>query len=199
MNRLAAFAAPWAALALIACGGGGGGDSAPAPVTSSSPAPPPPTGGSGGTAPGSASTCGLANFQSEMLQRVNEYRARGASCGARGSYPAAPALAWNDALTVAAAAHSQDMATRNYFSHTSPEGGTLRDRVDAAGYAWSSIAENIAAGYPSVAAVVDGWMASDGHCANVMNANLRDIGVACVASSTSTYRSYWTMDLGRPR
>lgn len=202
MNRLAALAAPWAAVALIACGGGGGGEPAPVPVTatsSSSPPPPAAGGGTGGTTPGGASTCGLADFQAEMLRRVNEHRARGASCGARGSYPTAPALAWNDALTVAAAAHSHDMATRNYFSHTSPEGGSLRDRVEAAGYAWSSIAENIAAGYPSVAAVVDGWMASDGHCANIMSAGLRDIGVACVSSSSASYRSYWTMDLGRPR
>jgi uncharacterized protein YkwD len=61
------------------------------------------------------------------------------------------------------------------------------------------VGENIAAGYASVNAVVDGWMASDGHCANVMGANFRDVGVACVAASGSRYGSYWTMNLGRPR
>ena len=56
------------------------------------------------------------------------------------------------------------MATQNYFSHTSADGRTLADRINATGYAWSALGENIAAGYPSVNAVVDGWMASDGHC-----------------------------------
>jgi uncharacterized protein YkwD len=47
--------------------------------------------------------------------------------------------------------------------------------------------------------VVDGWLASPGHCANIMNASYADMATACVASSTSTYRTYWTMDLARPR
>ena len=91
------------------------------------------------------------------------------------------------------------MATKNYFSHTSLDGRTFVDRINATGYAWSNIGENIAAGYSTVNAVVDGWMASDGHCANIMNPNFRDVGVACVASSTSTYKTYWTMDAGKQR
>jgi len=92
------------------------------------------------------------------------------------------------------------MATRNYFSHTSADGRTMVNRIEATGYAWSALGENIAAGYPSVNAVVDGWMASDGHCANLMNPSFRDIGFACVAgTSTSSYRTYWTLDLGKPR
>ena len=103
-------------------------------------------------------------------------------------------------LAQAAAGHSQDMAARNYFSHTSADGRTLVDRVNATGYAWSSLGENIAAGYPSVNAVVDGWMASDGHCANLMNPAFRDIGMACVpGTASSTYKTYWTLDLGKPR
>jgi len=51
-----------------------------------------------------------------------------------------------------------------------------------------------------VAEVVDGWMASEGRCANIMNSNFVDIAVACVpGSSATTYRTYWTMELGRPR
>jgi uncharacterized protein YkwD len=50
-----------------------------------------------------------------------------------------------------------------------------------------------------VQAVVDGWMASDGHCANILNPGLRDIGVACAAAgATDRYANYWTMDLGAP-
>ena len=100
----------------------------------------------------------------------------------------------------AAAAHSDDMVANNFFSHTGSNGSTLGDRATAAGYQWSSLGENIAAGQLSVAEVVDGWMKSDGHCANLMNAGFRDIGVACVAGNANTsYRTYWTQDFGTPR
>ena len=146
-----------------------------------------------------STTCGLANFQASVLARVNQYRAAGASCRTRGQFAPTQALVWNTKLLQAAAGHSTDMATKNYFSHTSKDGRTMVDRINATRYVWSTIGENIAAGYPSVNAVVDGWMASDGHCANLMNPAFKDVGMACVASSTSTYRTYWTMDLGKPR
>ena len=80
------------------------------------------------------------------------------------------------------------------------DGRTLGDRVSAAGYAWSSLGENIAAGYPGIDAVMDGWIASPGHCANLMNAGFTEVGVVCVPGAAgATYSTYWTMDLGRPR
>lgn len=157
------------------------------------PAPPPPP------APSTSATCGLPDFQTSVLARINQYRAAGASCRSAGSFAPAAPLAWNSLLAQAAAGHSQDMAANNYFSHTGRNGSSMVDRVNATGYAWSNLAENIAAGYPSVTAVVDGWMASDGHCKNLMNPQLQHVGLACVASSTSTYRTYWTMDAARPR
>ncbi|RZL35390.1 MAG: CAP domain-containing protein, partial [Rubrivivax sp.] len=103
-------------------------------------------------------------------------------------------------LTQAAVAHSDDMVAKNFFDHVGSNGSTLGTRVTAAGYTWSSVGENIAAGQTSVAEVVDGWMKSEGHCANLMNAGFRDIGVACVAGGASnTYRTYWTQDFGTPR
>ena len=165
---------------------------APAPAPEPAPAPAP--------APTPAGfTCGLPDFQAAVLARINRYRAAGASCGSAGTFAAVPPLAWNAALAQAAAGHSQDMATYNYFSHTSRDGRSMVDRINAAGYLWSSIGENIAAGYPTTDAVIDGWMASDGHCANLMNPNFRDTGLACVANPDSTYKTYWTMDAGRPR
>lgn len=144
-------------------------------------------------------TCGLPNFQAAALARINQYRAAGASCRTAGTFAPTQPLVWNAKLLQAAAGHSQDMATRNYFSHTSLDGRTMVQRINATGYLWSTVGENIAAGQPTVNAVVDGWMASDGHCRNLMNPNFKDVGLACVASSTSRYRTYWTMDLGRPR
>ena len=135
-----------------------------------------------------------------MLAAVNARRRAGATCGAQGAFAPAPDLAWNAALTQAAVTHSDDMVNHNFFSHTGSDGSTLGSRATAAGYVWSSLGENIAAGQSTVAEVVDGWMKSDGHCANLMNAKFRDIGVACVAGNAgTTYRTYWTQDFGTPR
>lgn len=172
-----------AVAALLAAGCGGGGDSAPPALPAQQAS--------------AMSTCNLPNFQAEMLQRVNAQRASGGNCRTRGSFAPSVALQWHGALDQAAAAHSLDMATQNYFAHDSLDGRTPAQRAEAAGYAWRTIGENIAAGYPTVQAVVAGWMASDGHCANLLNPAFRDIGVACVPGTPgSTYDSYWTMDLG---
>lgn len=185
-------ALPWLAAVLLGCGGGG--DSAPPPQGTDSAATPAPA------APAATATCGLPDFGASVMARVNQWRASGANCGSQGVFAAAPPLVWNNLLTQAAAGHSQDMATHDFFSHNSLDGRTLAQRIDAAGYAWSGIGENIAAGQTTVNQVVDGWIASPGHCANIMNPGFVDIGVACVPGSASaSYRSYWTMDLARPR
>jgi uncharacterized protein YkwD len=157
------------------------------------PAPPPATAGT-------RITCNLPNFQADMLAAVNARRRAGATCGAKGSFPAAADLAWSAAITQAAVAQSDDMVAHNFFDHTGSDGSSAGSRMTAAGYAWRGWGENIAAGQATVADVVDGWMKSDGHCANLMNAAFRDIGVACVAGTASnTYRTYWTQDFGTPR
>jgi len=188
-RRLRILWALAAAASLVAgCGGGGSSDaSAPAP----SPAPAP--------GAGVLSTCGLSDFSGRILQRINQLRASGANCGSSGQFASAPAVAWNAKLTQAADGHSQDMAANNYFAHTSLDGRTFAQRIDATGYAWSTAGENIAAGYASVDAVMDGWTQSPGHCANLMNPDFSEIGVACVpGTSSTTYSNYWTMDLAKP-
>jgi len=180
--------------ALAACGGGG--DTTPAAAS------PAATGGGANppAPPVAASTCGLPNFAASALARINQLRAAGADCRSAGRFAPAGALAWNALLTQAAAGHSQDMAAKNYFSHTSADGRALSDRITATGYAWSSIGENIAAGYSTVDIVMDGWMSSDGHCANIMNASFTEVGLACVPGTAgSSYSTYWTMDLAHAR
>lgn len=180
-----------AALLLSACGGGGG-DSATDPVAGIDPI----------ETPQGAGDCGLADFQAELLQRINALRAAGASCGAQGTFASTTALTWNTRLQQSALGYSADMQARNYWreDHQTPEGVTFSQRITNAGYTWSTAAENIAAGYATVQAVMDGWRNSPGHCANLMNPNLREVGVACVTgNSANTYPNYWTMDLGAPR
>lgn len=180
--------------ALAACGGGGDAPpAAAAPTVNGGGANPP-------APPVAASTCGLPDFAASALARINQLRAAGADCRSAGRFAPAGALAWNALLTQAADGHSQDMAAKNYFSHTSADGRSLSDRITATGYAWSSIGENIAAGYSTVDIVMDGWMSSDGHCANIMNASFTEVGLACVPGTAgSSYSTYWTMDLAHAR
>lgn len=188
-----------AAAMVVACGGGGDG------TPSAGPTP--------GSADGSASaptrsavavavtgTCGLPDFAFRAMVRINQLRTAGADCGSAGRFNATAALTWNDRLAVAADGHSTDMVADNFFSHTSADGRSLSDRATAAGYLWSSLGENIAAGQRGVDAVMDAWIASPGHCANLMNAGFTEVGLVCVPGTPAdTYATYWTMDLGRSR
>ncbi|MEY4750348.1 MAG: hypothetical protein RIQ60_2562 [Pseudomonadota bacterium] len=143
--------------------------------------------------------CGLNEHIDVLLQRINALRAQGASCGARGRYAPAQAVVWNTRLYAAAMEHSTDMASANYFAHTSPSGQTLLDRLSQANYDYSLAAENIAAGQTSVDSVLASWMASDGHCANLMHPKVREIGLACSRQAGARYVSYWTLTLGASR
>jgi len=137
-----------------------------------------------------------ASWEIEVVTLVNQRRTAGATCGAT-TYAPAPALVLNAALRAAARGHSEDMATHNYFSHTSYDGRTFSQRISTAGYTgappWG---ENIAAGQSSPAAVVNGWMNSTVHCASIMNPSYRAIGVGYAYRAASNYGHYWTQDFG---
>ena len=161
----------------------------PTPTTAASPL----------TTASAGGSCDVPDFESSFLIRINQYRAKGANCHTAGQFDPARPLVWNVLLLQAATGHSQEMAAKNYFSHTSLDGRTMLNRINATGYIWSSIGENIAASSSTVIAVVDGWMASDNHCATIMKTTFRDVALTCVASSTNKYGAYWTMDVGAPR
>ena len=134
------------------------------------------------------------------MRLANAYRAAGANCGSGGVFGPAPALTWSASLASAALVHSQDMVTANFFSHTGSNGSTFDQRITAAGYAWQTAGENIAAGYPGLSQVMAGWMASPGHCANLMNPSFTQMGLACVnGTSANPYGTYWTQDFAKPR
>ena len=146
----------------------------------------------------SASTCGLPDFTATALARINEARARGADCGSGGRFDPAAPVSWNDKLAQAADAHARDLVARNVLSHDGAKGGTLTDRVEAAGYDWGSVAENVAGGYPSIDAVVAGWVRSPEHCKNLMSPAFSEAGLACVPGGAgSTYANFWALNLGR--
>lgn len=190
---------------LGACNGGGDDEALPAPAgalltTSSASTTVTATTTTAGTPSPltAATTCSISAFQAAIVAEVNRRRASAQSCGSRGTFAAAMPLRWNDTLFRAAAGHARDMVTGNFFSHTGSNGSTVGDRITAIGYAWASVAENIAAGQPTVTRVVDAWMGSDGHCANVMNPAMEEFAVACVYNTTNK-ANYWVMELGKPR
>ena len=133
------------------------------------------------------------NPEAQVVVLTNQERAK-AGC---------PALTVSSQLTEAAEGHSADMAINDYFSHYSLDGRTPWDRIKETGYTYSMAAENIAAGYTTPAAVVQGWMNSDGHRANILNCGLTEIGVGYVYLANDTgsvnYRHYWTQVFATPK
>ncbi|MFJ3670980.1 CAP domain-containing protein [Streptomyces sp. NPDC090106] len=105
-----------------------------------------------------------------------------------------PPLAPDPRLTDAAQAHSADMVARAFYSHTSPDGTQPWDRAAAAGAHRRSIGENIACGQRSAAEVVEGWMNSPGHRANILKPDFTHIGVGFAGGGAAG--TYWTQLFG---
>ena len=116
-------------------------------------------------------------YEAEVVRLVNVEREK------RGLSP----LRENWELSRVARYKSDDMRSRKYFSHTSPTYGTPFDMIKSFGITYRTAGENIARGYSTPAAVVNGWMNSQGHRANILNASYTEIGVGYVADG-----SYWT-------
>jgi uncharacterized protein YkwD len=123
-----------------------------------------------------------------LLKLVNDARTKGCKCGGKYFGPVAP-LTWNEQLEKISLAHSRDMQRRKYFNHISPEGLGAGDRMEKGGYRWTAYGENIGMGYANEREMIEGWLASPGHCRNLMNADYREMGVARSGP-------YWTQTLG---
>lgn len=136
-----------------------------------------------------------AQLELDVLAIVNQVRAKGADCHSKGVFAATGPLTMNPALRCAARNHSADMAARDFFDHTNPDGETPWDRMGKAGYgAYSNAGENIAAGSPDAQGTMEQWLGSDGHCANIMNPNFQEIGVGY--STGGQYGHLWTQVFG---
>ncbi len=98
-------------------------------------------------------------------------------------------LTFSEELSKVARAKSQDMASKNYFSHTSPTYGDPFSMMKSFGIKYRTAGENIAKGYSSAQSVMRGWMNSSGHRANILNSSFGKIGVGYVNINGTTY---WT-------
>jgi len=108
-------------------------------------------------------------------------------------------LTVNPQLTQAAMGHAQDMAQNDFLSHTGSNGSTMQSRVEATGYSWAALGENVAAGQPDPQSVMRSWMGSEGHRANILNPDFTEIGVGYQTNGNSTYTHYWAQVFGRSR
>ena len=146
-------------------------------------------GGTAGTTPveeetpaedaGSEPADTVAAYEQEVFDLVNQIREE------NGLEP----FVYNETLAETARAHSQDMIDRNFFDHTNPDGKSPFDRMRDNGLSYSMAAENIAVGYPSPEAVVEGWMNSEGHRANILG-GCEELGVGLALGGSYGY--YWT-------
>ena len=119
----------------------------------------------------------VASYEHEVVRLVNEIRQQ------NGLKP----LTENWELSRVARYKSQDMLDNRYFSHTSPTYGSPFQMIKAFGLSYRTAGENIAKGYASPQAVVNGWMNSSGHRANILNVSYTQIGIGYVAQG-----NYWT-------
>lgn len=148
--------------------------------------------GSGGIRPGNTGSDSGSDSESgggpeaQVLALVNKERAA-ASCS--------PVTA-NDRLTRAADDYSDVMASSGVMSHTGPDGSTMTTRVEAAGYQWSTLGENIARGQADAASVMKSWMNSPGHRANILNCSFKELGVGVHFGDGGPW---WTQNFGAGR
>ncbi|GGZ08182.1 hypothetical protein GCM10010343_37970 [Streptomyces avidinii] len=146
------------------------------------------SGSSGGSTGGSSGGSGSSSGDSEsaVLALVNKERSA-AGCGP---------VTMNAKLNAAARGYSDTMARSGVMSHTGPDGSTMTTRVEAAGYAWSRLGENIARGQSDADAVMKAWMNSSGHRANILNCDFREIGIGVHKGDGGPW---WTQNFGAPR
>jgi len=137
-----------------------------------------------------------AEVRERVVELVNAARSKSRRCGDE-RFPAAPPLGVSRQLTDAAATHARDMAKKRYFDHRGADGSQPKDRVLRAGYEPRLTGENIAYGPDSAEEVVAGWLASPGHCENIMDARFKDIGVS-LATGRKRGQIYWVQTFGAP-
>lgn len=143
-------------------------------------------------------TPGDASIASRVLDLVNEARAEARRCG-RKKFPATAPLRMADALGRAAQAHARDMAGHDFLDHEGTDGSAPAGRATRVGYAWRLVAENVAAGQASPEEAVATWLASPGHCANIMDAGYTDTGIGYAVNMAGDRGTYWVQMFGTTR
>jgi len=151
----------------------------------------------------------------DYLDAINVARGNAQHCGTQGDFAATTDLIWNDSLYKAAYEHDYDMAESGIINgdHTGSNtdsdytskvqkldhGSTIQERIENNGYtSWSALGENLTAGTTTDTPekAVQAWLNSDHHCANLMNPDYKEVGLAHIEKAGTKYTHYWTQDFG---
>ena len=123
-----------------------------------------------------------------VLELTNDYRA---------SHGLSP-LVWDGALAHAARLHSADMAYNNFMDHEGSDGSSVGERITRVGWTWRTVKENVAVGQSTPYIVVDGWINSPGHRANILSEDIVYLGVGFYFLEGSDFHYHWTQKFGAP-
>ena len=151
------------------------------------------------------------------LKAINDARAEAHTCGET-EMPAVDSLTWNEHLYLASAEHNEDMLTSDIIdehhrgSNTDSDWTTqvqeldhasyMQERVENNGYTnWAHLTENLTLGTNTDTAekAIQSWLDSEGHCKNLMDPNVTEVGMAHLEDAGSHYTHYWTQNFGKPQ
>lgn len=150
----------------------------PAPIPVPVPVPQP-------AAPAQAPSSGATQVPAELQQVLDDTNRQRAAAGLS-------PLSFTPELNRVASDRSKDMVTRHYFEHVDPDGHDPFYHMQQDGVNFMTAGENIAMGQPTANAVVDAWMHSAGHRANILNPNFHHIGIGVARNANG--QLYWTQD-----
>jgi uncharacterized protein YkwD len=132
-----------------------------------------------------------------VLELINEARLQARRCG-RKKFRATTRLGHAAALEDAARAHARDMAAHGFLGHEGSDESMPAERATQAGYSWAAVAENVARGQTTAEEVVNTWLGSPGHCANLMNPRYSESGAARATNPDSEHVVYWAQVFAAP-
>lgn len=149
----------------------------------------------------------------QYLSVVNQARSVPQDCGTQGTWASASPVIWNDKLYSSAYEHMQDLIVSQTFSHDGSGGesdwsgyplgikSTQVERAENYGYEWSRLGENLGGGasIDTAEKIVEAWLESDSHCANLMNPHFTEMGMVKITDETALYTNYWGQNFGTPK
>jgi uncharacterized protein YkwD len=149
----------------------------------------------------------------QYLTVVNQARAVAQDCGSQGKWQSASPVMWNEKLYSSAYEHMQDLIVSQTFSHDGSGGesdwsgyplgikSTQVERAENYGYEWSRLGENLGGGasIDTPQKIVNAWLESDSHCANLMNPHFTEMGMVRITDETALYTNYWGQNFGTPK
>lgn len=125
-----------------------------------------------------------------VMAKINHLRSSGCQCGETYMPPVAP-VRWSHHLYKVSAKYAMYMHRYDHFEHISREGDDLGDRLDASGYDWVKVGENLGKGYKDFYGVFSAWIESPSHCRMLMDPDMTEMGM-------SKKGLYWAQSWAKP-